>query len=280
MTALTDNFTVIQITDDFNLRKIAESGQCFRWNHIDDREYRIIYNGKCLYITQIAEAEYRINCDKKEFEMIWKPYFDLGEDYGKIRARIDRQRDPFLYFAAQEEKGVRILRQNPWETLVSFIISQNKNIPAIQKSIELLSQFSGEKLTDSYGGFYYAFPTPEEIGKMSEADLKACKVGYRWKYIKAAANAVLDGTLNLSSLIPADEKETIQKLTELYGVGVKVANCVSLYGLHHTDAVPVDVWMKRIIDNEYSGNYPYERYSPYNGIYQQYMFAYYRKHSS
>ena len=130
---------------------------------------------------------------------------------------------------------------------------------------------------DTHGDFYYTFPTPEEVLQMSEAELKACKVGYRWKYIKAAATSVLDGSLDLSALLQADEPETIAKLTGIYGVGIKVANCVSLYGLHHTDAFPIDVWMKRIIANEYSGSYPLERYSPYNGIYQQYMFSYYRK---
>ena len=274
---LSDRTTTVQITDDFDLAKIAESGQCYRWEYVHGGEYRIIHDSKCLYISQIGETDYRADCSECEFETIWKPYFDLNENYQAIRERIDRQQDPFLYFAFQEQKGIRILQQDPWETLVSFIISQNKNIPAIRKSIELLSQSAGKRMRDSRGRLYYAFPMPEEIFNMSENSLKACKVGYRWKYIKAAANAVLDGGLDLSALVQADEKETIQRLTGIHGVGPKVASCVSLYGLHHTDAFPMDVWMKRIIANEYSGRYPYERYSPYNGIYQQYMFAFYRK---
>lgn len=277
MKAITDKSTIIQITDDFDLAKIAESGQCFRWKYISDGKYRIIHSDKCLYIRQTGETEYCVDCGLDEFHAIWEPYFDLRENYAKIRAGIDSRQDHFLFLAAQEQQGVRIPRQDPWETLVSFIISQNKNIPAIRKSVELLSQSAGEKMMDSHGVSYYAFPAPERIICMSEADLKACKVGYRWKYIKAAAHAVSHGTLDLAALAQADEQETIQKLTAVYGVGIKVANCVSLYGLHHTNAFPVDVWMKRIIANEYSGSYPYERYSPYNGIYQQYMFAFYRK---
>ena len=267
----------VQITDDFDLTKIAQSGQCFRWNPVSGGEYRIIHAGNCLYIRQSGETEYCIDCTPEQFHTLWEPYFDLAENYGKIRARIDRQQDSFLYEAAEDQKGIRILRQDPWETLISFIISQNKNIPAIKKSVELLARYAGEKLIDSRGKEYYAFPTPEAIAAMREEDLTACKVGYRWKYIKAAANDILNGNLNLAKLLHTEETETIQKLTEVYGVGIKVASCVSLYGLHHTDAFPIDVWMKRILADKYPNGYPFEGYSPYNGIYQQYLFAYYRK---
>ena len=280
MKAVIDEPAMIEIQDDFDLQKIAESGQCFRWQGISNDEFRIIHAGLCLYIRQTGETEYCVDCGLEEFYSIWESYFDLRENYAQIRTRVDSQQDHFLFLATQEQKGVRILRQDPWETLITFIISQNKNIPAIRNSIELLSQSAGDRKADSHGVPYYVFPTPEQILAMDECDLKACKVGYRWKYIKAAAHVVADGILDLAALVKADEKETIQRLTAVYGVGIKVANCVSLYGLHHTDAFPMDVWMKRIIANEYSGNYPFLRYSPYNGVYQQYMFAYYRKHYS
>ena len=275
-----DSNIIVNIKDDFDLERIAHSGQCFRWNITSDGSYRIIHAGKCLYIKQTGDSEFLFECGEDDFNSIWKSYFDLDEDYAGIRERIDARKDPFLYQAAQEQKGIRILRQDPWETLVSFIISQNKNIPAIRKSIELLSQTAGEKMMDARGNFYYTFPAPEEIFLLTESDLKACKVGYRWKYIKAAAASMLDGSLDLLALLDADEQNTITKLTGVYGVGIKVANCVSLYGLHHTDAFPIDVWMKRILANEYPGGYPYEQYSPYNGIYQQYMFASYRNRYS
>ena len=111
---------------------------------------------------------------------------------------------------------------------------------------------------------------------LSEHELLACKLGYRWKYIQSASKAVKNGDIDLSALQDADEKTTISALTGLFGVGIKVANCVSLFGLHHIDAFPVDVWMKRILAEQYPDGYPYEKYSPFNGIYQQYMFAYYR----
>jgi N-glycosylase/DNA lyase len=161
--------------------------------------------------------------------------------------------------------------------LITFIISQNKNIPGIRRCVEALAQSCGSKKYDSRGLSYYAFPTPQQVASLSEEALAECRLGYRCKYVKAAAEAVLSGSLNLEELTEADEKNAMKSLTALYGVGVKVANCVSLFGLHHVDAFPIDVWVKRILAQEYPGGYPYQQYSPYNGIYQQYMFAYYRK---
>ena len=267
---------IVRIEDDFDLDKTAESGQCFRWRYVSDNEYNIIHAGRSLYVKRTGGAEYDASCDADEFHHVWEPYFDMSENYAAIRNRIDRQEDAFLYEASEYGKGVRILRQDPWETLVSFIISQNRNIPAIKKSVELLCQYAGETLTDSRGVRYHAFPTPDAIFNMGEAELKSCKVGYRWKYIQAAANDILNDKLNLTRLIHTDESETLRTLTGIYGVGIKVANCVSLYGLHHLDAFPADVWMKRALAERYPGGYPCQRYSPYNGVYQQYMFAYYR----
>ena len=156
------------------------------------------------------------------------------------------------------------------------ILSQNKNIPAIRSSVELLAGICGEKRIDSKGQEYYAFPDPEAVAGLTEKDLAECRLGYRCKYVHAAAEAVLHQKIELNYLQRADKEAAREALTGLYGVGVKVANCVSLFGLHHTDAFPIDVWMKRILKEQYPTGYPYEKYSPYNGIFQQYMFAYYR----
>lgn len=283
---------IIKITDDFDLKKIADSGQCFRWERIDENPeqntaknadgllerntYRIIAGASCLYITSLGDDRYELECSEDEYESFWKEYFDFGLNYRKIRGRIDPHRDPFLYRASEYERGIRILRQDPWEMLVSFIISQNKNIPAIRRSVEMLAAGCGEKKTDSRGHTYYAFPLPADIQKLPEETLKGCKLGYRCKYVHAAAVSVLNKEIDLEQLCGADEESTIKALSGLFGVGVKVANCVSLFGLHHIDAFPIDVWIKRILEEQYPGGYPYEDYTPYNGIYQQYMFAYYR----
>ena len=269
--------TIIHISDDFDMDRIADSGQCFRWEKAEPDTYRILAGRSCLYMKALGEDRYVLDCNRKAFEGFWQDYFDLRENYGKIRALIDPEKDPFLFAASRAQKGIRILRQDPWEMLITFIISQNRNIPAIKRSVELLSEACGEKMTDTMGRTYYAFPDPETAASLTEAELKACRLGYRCRYVKAAAQAILEGSIDLPSLADADEDRTLEALTGILGVGVKVASCVSLFGLHHTDAFPVDVWMKRILKERYPEGYPFERYSPYNGIFQQYMFAYYRQ---
>lgn len=267
---------IIRINDDFDPERIADSGQCFRWRKIEESLYRIIAGKACLYIRELGGGHFAFECSKDEYERFWRYYFDLEEDYRSIRKRIDPEEDPFLSKAAEHEKGIRILRQDPWEILITFIISQNKNIPAIRRSVELLAQCCGEKRSDSRGIEYYAFPDPAAVAALSEQELLSCKLGYRWKYVQAAAQAVSRGDIDLNRLLMADEDVAIRELRALPGVGIKVASCVSLFGLHHIDAFPVDVWVKRILAEQYPGGYPYEKYSPFNGIYQQYMFAYYR----
>ena len=297
----------IRLTDDFDVRRIAQSGQCFRWNMIDDDTCRIVYAGRCLYMrtpakgklplrgTQAAQrADFdcvssartetpaqdtltlELDCDEQEYAEIWAPYFDMDENYAAIRARIDRDSDAFLYEASEHQKGIRILRQEPWEALISFIISQNRNIPAIKNSIELLSRRAGERRTDRRGKEYYTFPTPEAVLALSDEELKDCRLGYRDAYVRRAAEQVVSGELDLEALKNADDETAMNTLTAMYGVGKKVASCMLLYGLHHLNAFPIDVWVKRILADYYPEGYPFEKYAPYNGVYQQYMFAYYR----
>ena len=270
----------IHITDDFDLDRIADSGQCFRWKKDDSGAYRIIHKGHCLKIRPLGNAMFRLSCSEDEYREIWHDYFDFGENYRSVRERVSREEDPFLADACEYGKGIRILRQDPWEMLVSFIISQNKNIPAIKKSIELLCETAGKRCENTEqereDDGQLVFPSPEQILSLSDEALAACRLGYRCRYVKAAASDVAEGKLDLDSLRDAPEEETIKGLMSVCGVGVKVANCISLFGLHHIDAFPIDVWIRRILDNEYPSGYPKERYSPYNGIYQQYMFYYYR----
>ena len=271
---------IVTISDDFDLDRIADSGQCFRWSKTDDRSWRIIAGDFCLNIISLGDQRFSLDCTEMEFECFWRGYFDLQESYQDIRKRIDPEQDPFLWQAAEHEKGIRILRQDPWEMLITFIISQNKNIPAIRQCVELFAMCCGKKKVDSRGREYFCFPGPEAAAALSGQELLGCRLGYRWKYVHAAAEAVLDGKIDLYKLKDADEGTTISALTGLYGVGVKVANCVSLFGLHHMDAFPVDVWMKRILAEQYPAGYPYEIYAPYNGVCQQYMFAWYRHRSA
>ena len=266
----------VTITDDFDLDRIANSGQCFRWTKMDTSTYRIVAGAFCIYVSDLGRSCYEFSYSEEEYRDFWHGYFNLDEDYRKIRERIDPKADPFLYQASECEKGIRILRQNLWEMLVTFIISQNNNIPRIRKSVELLAECCGEKKIDIRGMEYHAFPEPAAVASLSEKDLNTCGLGYRCRYVHAAAEAVLKGNIDLEALRAADEKTSIKELMRLSGVGKKVASCAALFGLHKTDAFPIDVWVKRILKDQYPDGYPFEHYSPYNGVYQQYMFAYYR----
>ena len=269
----------VRIEDDFDPRRIAESGQCFRWSEISQGVYRIISRDKCLRIKALDENSFDMDCSEKDYREFWFDYLDLQENYTRIRQRISREKDEFLYHAAEYERGIRILRQNPWEMLITFIISQNKNIPAIRRSVEKLAETCGQEMTNEAGERYFAFPTPDALAGSRDEQLKECGLGYRCRYVREATVAVADGHLDLPSLKKMDEETAMLTLTCLTGVGKKVASCVSLFGLHHMNSFPIDVWIKRILDEQYPKGYPYEEYSPYNGVYQQYMFDYYRNSS-
>ncbi len=275
--------------DDLDLEKIAERGQCFRWQKMADGAFRVLHGSGCLYIRPedggkgtgagAGPPRFTLDCTEEEFGRIWRPYLDLDTDYRAVRARIDPGEDPFLAAAAAAGEGIRVLRQDPWETLVSFIISQNRNIPAIRMSVEFLAERAGTPMTDRRGRAYHAFPSPEQVLSLDRDALLACRLGYRWKYVLAAAAAAAEGRLDLTALRDSREltdRQLSDALTALYGVGPKVASCVILFGLHRLDAFPVDVWIRRVLGAEYPQGYPFGRYSPYNGVYQQYMFAFYR----
>ncbi len=266
----------ISIEDDFDLGRIADSGQCFRWERLGENSFRIPLGRRCLRIRGEGGGRYALDCTEAEYQALWRPYFDLDTDYRALRRRIDPEADPFLYQAAEAQQGLRILRQDPWEVTVSFIISQNRNIPAIRRSVELLCRSAGEALTDRAGEVFWTFPTPQAVRALSREALGRCALGYRDKYVRAAAEDACSGRLDYAALAAADGRSALEALTALYGVGIKVASCISLFGLHQTDAFPVDTWIRRVLQNEYPDGYPAARYRPYNGIYQQYMFAYYR----
>ena len=271
---------IIDIKDDMDLAKIADSGQCFRWEEAEEGAYRILARDRALYLIHAGEDRFEAECTDEEFASVWAGYLDLAEDYRAVRARIDAEEDPYLAAAAEAEKGIRILRQDPWEVLISFIISQNKNIPGIKRCIRLLAEAAGERRTDSRGNDYYAFPEAEGILALGEDGLTACRLGYRAGYVYEAAKAQAEGMLDWPSLAALPSEEAIAELTNLKGVGPKVAACIVLFGLHQIDAFPLDVWMKRVLKEEYPEGFPYSRYTPYCGIYQQYLFAYSRSRAS
>ncbi len=262
---------------NLNIRQIAESGQCFRMNPLRDGSYSLVAYGRYLIISQPEEDLIELGCTEEEYRTIWRDYFHIDYDYDRIVDQLIHSTDEFLRNAVQGGSGIRILRQEPFEMLISFIISQNKNIPSIKTCIERICERYGERSTDkSTGVVYYAFPTPEQLADAKQEELRSLKLGYRDSYILSAARAVASGAINLEALKSASHEEAVKALCDIHGVGIKVANCVSLYGLHHIEAFPVDVWIRRIFTEVYENRFDTAPYRGYAGIIQQYMFYYFR----
>lgn len=214
-----------------------------------------------------------ISCSMDEFLSIWYDYFDLDRDYEKIREKLNI--DDFMRQATAYGAGIRILKQDKWEALCSFIISQNNHIPRIKKIVETLCTLFGEPI-EFDGGLYYSFPTPERLSTLDESDLTPLRCGYRSDYILCAAKAVADGSLNLEALSRSSIPNARRELLKIRGVGNKVADCVLLFGLGMLDSFPVDVWMKRALSEHFSPDFDPNVFSPYAGIAQQYIFHYVR----
>ncbi len=255
--------------DNLNLEQIAQSGQCFRWKEIESGRYFVISADKAACFVQETTG-IRLICRAEE-ESYFRDYLDLDTDYQKIIEQIDPE-DSFLCEAAKKGKGIRILRQDLWETLISFLISQRNNIPRIVKSIDLLCKKFGDPLDFTYGEYGkkqltgYSFPSPEQI---ASADLSECKFGYREKYIKKAAKDVLSGAICLEDL---KENGTKEQWKELSGVGDKVASCIQLFGQHQLSVFPVDTWIGKVEEQYYGGHFPVEAYADCAGVMQQYLF--------
>lgn len=261
---------------DFDLSKTFECGQCFRWNADENGAYAGIAYGSAARVRRDGD-NVCISGSVHEFNDLWRSYFDLDRDYAQIRKQLVIS--PFMKCASEFGAGIRILRQEPWEALCSFILSQNNNIPRIKKNIEVLCRDFGNSV--AFGGkVFYTFPSAEALCRLTEADLSPLRCGYRARYIIEAAKAVAGGHLNLDALAALPENEARAALMALCGVGSKVADCVLLYGLHMTDSFPVDVWIKRALEEHFPPDFNPGVFSPYAGIAQQYIFHYTRNTKS
>lgn len=250
---------------NFNIEHIANSGQCFRWRKIAPDRYAFIANSRYTEML-IDKNDILISCDSSYFEDTLKDYFDLSTDYSHIKSIADKE-DTYLQSAIQHFGDITILHQDLWEVIVSFIISQRKSIPAIQSCVEKMCERFGAESTEGKNITVYDFPTAQAIHDASITEIQKCGVGYRDKYIKAAAEWYLS---------TPKEMMTKESVKDIFGVGNKVANCIGLFGLHDFSCCPIDVWMQKIIDVRYGGVAPKWMQSEYAGIYQQYVFMYER----
>jgi len=279
---------------DFDLTAIAESGQCFRMTSVGTINgkypiYKIVAFGKCLLISGDPEGgneSYLASCTESEWEEYYNHYFDLSTDYEGYRSFADPS-DEFLRTCMDYGKGIRILNQDPWEMLISFIISQRKSVPAIRTTVEKLCALPGKESSIDSSEWhalapeiperisFHPFPDAETLSGFSAEEIGSTGTGYRTGYIMEAARGVYTGEIDLKSLCKATDEILLEELLKIHGVGIKVASCTALFGFHRLSLCPEDVWMKRVKEQFYSGSWP-ESYKPVLGVLQQYMFYYAR----
>ncbi|MGN1007755.1 MAG: DNA-3-methyladenine glycosylase family protein [Butyricicoccus sp.] len=251
-----------------DLGQIAASGQCFRMEAREDGWWRVLAGEHCVRVRQEGDT-LTFDADAADFEGFWRAYFDWDTDYAAMLAAVPAE-DDFLTAAARYGGGLRILRQDLWETLITFVISQNNNIPRIRNAVEALCRNWGERRTDRAGEPYHAFPAKAALAEATLPELRAIGLGYRDKYIHAIAHSDFDP----ASVLALPPAEAHAALTALPGVGPKVAACVQLFGLHDLAAFPVDTWIKKMVARHYGGRFPLERYEGFAGVIQQYIFFY------
>ena len=246
------NTVILEDIKHFNPKHIFECGQCFRWIKQEDDSYTGVAMGKVINVKQDGNKIYLDNTTKEDFDNIWYDYFDLGRDYEEMVNTL-KVMDEYLEKATEFGEGIRILKQDGWEMLISFIISANNRIPMIQRAINNLSKNYGTYIGEYKGQEYYAFPTSEQLSKASVEEIRACSTGFRDKF---------------------------------NGVGPKVADCIALFGMQKYDTFPVDVWVKRVMQEFYVDEdlsltkirkFGIEKFGDLAGFAQQYLFYYARE---
>lgn len=271
--------------NEFNIKQTLECGQCFHFEKIDEMEYAVVHKKRLLRIKQNSEEILCENTSIEDINNLWTEYFDINRDYKGIQEILVRA-DKRLKEAIEENSGVRILNQDFSETLMSFIISQNKQIPHIKKIVKDLSEKYGDYLGTINGNDFYAFPDEAQLKEISEDDYRECKTGFRAPYLFDAASKISNGFLKEDELKNIGYDLAKEKLVSIKGVGDKVANCVLLFALGYRNAFPVDVWIKRIMEFMYFEKdtekneimkFAKERFGEYGGYAQQYLFYYARE---
>ncbi len=278
-----DGAVIVEGIRDFDLKQTFECGQCFRWNRETDGSYTGVVFGRILNIKQENQLWIFSNTTIEDFYEFWFEYFDLNRDYNEIKTKLS-QNDPTINKAIWFGEGIRILKQDEWETLISFILSQNRSIPIIKKNIEALCLKYGNFIEKYRGRDYYSFPSPERLSEANAQDIGRCKVGYRAKYIEKTAKVVKESKEELYSLNKSSLEEAQQYLLSLFGVGPKVAHCIMLFSMQKYESFPVDVWIMKIMKELYGLNniqtiqeYALKSYNQYGGFAQQYLFYYARE---
>lgn len=269
---------VVITVKDFLLQHILECGQCFRF-YLEEDYYIIVANGRILKVRQDGD-QLTLFCSTNAYRDFWRVYLDIDRDYGEIK-KILSEKDLHLKTAVAEKHGIRLLRQEPWEMLISFIISQTKQISQIKLLIEAVSYKYGDFIGSEGQRSFYSFPTPEQLKVATIEDLRALKVGFRAPYIWDATHKVANGEIDLNALVQMPYHEGRKALMSIKGVGQKVADCVLLFAYGKYEVFPTDVWVKRVMEYYYFGKetkmadidyFAKNYFGDYAGFAQQYLF--------
>lgn len=290
-----DNKIVVKEVRNFELAHIFECGQCFRWNKQDNGNYIGVAFGRVIEVEKNGNDVTLYNTTEEEFKNIWANYFDLYRDYGEIKDILSK--DPLLEKSVQFGNGIRLLKQDPFELIVSFIISANNRIPMIKRAIENISAKWGSPL-EYKGKRYYAFPTIEQLNEASEEEIEKCSTGFRAKYIKdtvskiylnkVTSNDEYDQKYDINWIKAQDDNECHKELQKFMGIGPKVADCIMLFSMQKYSAFPVDVWVKRAMQYFYLApdvslkkirDFAVNKFGELSGFAQQYLFYYARENN-
>lgn len=291
-----DDGIVIKDVKNFNLKHIFECGQCFRWNKCSNGNYIGVAYGKVIELEEKENDIIIYNATESDFLNIWCEYFDLYRDYSAIKQELDK--DPILHKSVKFGYGIRLLKQEPFETLISFIISANNRIPRIKKAVDTISKKWGKKLIYK-DKEYFAFPTIEELKDASLEELESCGIGFRAKYIENTVKKIYNSiegyktegdieNYNIYEIKQQDDDECFNSLKKFLGVGPKVADCVMLFSMQKYSAFPVDVWVKRAMQKLYLAPdvsltgirvFAREKFGELSGFVQQYLFYYARENN-
>lgn len=280
---------VLKNIDSFKLEDIFECGQCFRWDKQEDGSYIGVIKNGVLKVSKQGKSVAFEGVLEGDINSIVYDYFDLETNYNDFKDRLSKI-DDNMKRSIEFGNGIRILNQDLWEMVISFIISANNNIPRIKGIINRISEKVGQKVTWN-GKDYFLFPSPEELSKLSVADLRALGTGFRDKRIYNTTQMIINKEINLDSLIKIKSTEEIRnELLKLDGVGEKVADCILLFALHRFDTFPVDVWVRRVMNVLYIHNedeakvnkkqireVAYLLFGEIEGIAQQYLFYWARE---
>ncbi|MBR4110693.1 MAG: 8-oxoguanine DNA glycosylase [Clostridia bacterium] len=275
-------FTINNLKN-FELDHIFECGQCFRWKKQNDGSYIGVIKQGVIKISKDNDCAQICAELSGDIEEICKEYFDLETDYKNIQTILCKD-DENMKKAIEYGQGIRILNQDMWEMLISFIISAANNIPRISKTIENISKEYGKKI-EFEGNTFYLFPTPEELSKATKEDLRKLNLGFRDKYVFEATQKVVNGEINLDKIEKMPLNDAKKELMKIPGVGAKVADCILLFSMKKKEAFPVDTWIKKVMNELYLDStnitkineYASKRFGMYAGIAQQYLFYYKRE---